>query len=185
MTKGQKQVAEFMKFFGQATPEKPVQLNEASAQLRARLILEEALETIVKGLGLAVVITTKAGGIRVDANNLADIIGEKGILFPKEKEVDLVELADGLADLAYVGEFGTAVAAGIDLEPIQDEVHASNMTKAWTEEDVEKGKLLYPEAKLEHYGGNLYRFVRPDGKVIKSPNYRPAQIAPLVEAQKA
>ncbi len=176
-----------MRFFGQPTPAKPIQLDEATAKLRARLILEEALETIVKGLGLSVEFlgaTTKES-VFINASNLADIISAKGIDFTKEKEVDLVELADGLADLAYVGEFGTAVAAGIDLEPIQQEVHASNMTKAWTEADIAKAPELYPDAKLENYGGGLYRLVRPDGKVIKSPSYRQAEIAPIIEAQKS
>lgn len=41
---------------------------------------------------------------------------------------DLVEVADALADLMYVA-LGTAVAHGIDLEPIFDIVHDSNMSK--------------------------------------------------------
>ena len=182
MTKGQKQVAEFMAFFGQPTPEKPIQMDEATAKLRAKLILEEAFETITKGLGLRVWIKSPSKSlVHIDESCLNNV----EIDFTKEKAVDLVQLADGLADLAYVGEFGTAVAAGLDLEPIQEEVHASNMTKAWTEADVVKAKELYPNGKLENYGGGLYRMIREDGKVIKSPSYREAQLAPLVEAQKA
>lgn len=41
---------------------------------------------------------------------------------------DLVEIADGIADLLYLA-FGTAADAGIDIEPIFEAVHASNMTK--------------------------------------------------------
>lgn len=41
---------------------------------------------------------------------------------------DLVEVADALADLMYVA-LGTAVAHGIDLEPIFAIVHDSNMSK--------------------------------------------------------
>jgi NTP pyrophosphatase (non-canonical NTP hydrolase) len=43
-------------------------------------------------------------------------------------EKDIVELADGLTDLLYV-VLGTAVAAGIDLAPLFEAVHASNMSK--------------------------------------------------------
>lgn len=181
MTKGQLQVKEFMSFFGQATPETPVQLDEAAAKLRAALIMEEAIETITKGLGLKIIITSNGPTALVISETNHPLMK---IDFFKEKEVDLVQLADGLADLAYVGEFGTAVAAGIDLEPIQDEVHRSNMSKAWTDADVQKAQEIYPTATLENYGGGLYRLKREDGKIIKSPSYTEANLAPLIEAQK-
>jgi NTP pyrophosphatase (non-canonical NTP hydrolase) len=41
---------------------------------------------------------------------------------------DLIELADGVADLAYVVA-GTAAAFGLPLDGLIDEVHASNMSK--------------------------------------------------------
>jgi predicted HAD superfamily Cof-like phosphohydrolase len=41
---------------------------------------------------------------------------------------DLTEVADALADLLYT-VLGTAVVHGIDVQPIFDEVHRSNMTK--------------------------------------------------------
>lgn len=40
----------------------------------------------------------------------------------------VVEVADAIADLLYV-VLGTAVVHGIDLEPVFEEVHRSNMTK--------------------------------------------------------
>lgn len=170
MTKGQEQVKDFMRFFGQGCPDKPIQIDEATAKLRAKLILEEAFETITKGLGLQVALCSG------DDDNYTFISEQnlKGIVidFCKDKEVDLVELADGLGDSAYVAEFGTAIAAGIDLEPIQDIIHASNMTKAWKEEDLEEAKRLYPTATVETYGSGLYRLIREDGKVIKSPHFK-------------
>lgn len=44
------------------------------------------------------------------------------------REGDLVEAVDGLVDLIYVA-IGTAVACGVNLEPLFAEVHASNMSK--------------------------------------------------------
>lgn len=71
---------------------------------------------------------------------------------------DLVGIADGLADLLYV-VLGTAVEYGIDIEPIFNEVHRSNMTK---------------------FGGTK----REDGKWLKPETYSPANIADLIKAQK-
>jgi predicted HAD superfamily Cof-like phosphohydrolase len=181
MTTEQKQVKQFMQFFNQDCPEKPSQLSEANAKLRAKLILEEALETIERGLGLTV-------GFRSDEEGGQNTrSSDKGFetYFLKTKEVDLVELADGLGDLHYVGYAGTGVAAGIDMEEIFAEIHSSNMTKAWTEGDLEQAKVLYPTAKLEAYGGGLYRLIREDGKIIKSPSYRPANIKSIIEKQAA
>ena len=43
-------------------------------------------------------------------------------------EEDLVEIADAIGDLLYV-VLGAAVQHGIDIQPIFDEIHRSNMTK--------------------------------------------------------
>lgn len=67
---------------------------------------------------------------------------------------DMVEIADSLADLAYV-VYGTAVSLGIDLDAVFREVHRSNMTKLG-----EDGKPIY----------------REDGKVLKGPNFEPPRI---------
>ncbi|WP_406698535.1 hypothetical protein V5E97_06600 [Singulisphaera sp. Ch08] len=70
---------------------------------------------------------------------------------------NLVEVADGLADLIYVA-IGTAVAFGIDLRPVWDEVHGSNMAKA---------------------GGEK----REDGKRLKPPGWTPPDIALILNQQ--
>lgn len=53
---------------------------------------------------------------------------------------DVVALADGLADLVYVA-IGTAVAYGIPLDRVFDEVHRSNMTKPLRAGDLHPPKL--------------------------------------------
>lgn len=70
---------------------------------------------------------------------------------------ELQDIAKELADLLYV-VYGTAVAYGIDMEPVFKEVHRSNMTKI---------------------GG--YR--RADGKWMKSPTYSKAQLKDILKEQ--
>ncbi len=68
---------------------------------------------------------------------------------------DLIGIADGLADLLYV-VYGTAVSYGMDIRPIFDEVHRSNMAKV---------------------GGAK----REDGKVLKPDGWAAPNLAPLLE----
>jgi predicted HAD superfamily Cof-like phosphohydrolase len=73
------------------------------------------------------------------------------------REKDLSSIAKELADLLYV-VYGTAVSLGIDMEPVFQEVHRSNMSKV---------------------GGHK----REDGKWVKPPTYSPAQLDDLLAAQ--
>lgn len=89
--------------------------------LRARLILEEARETVE---------AMEAG--------------------------DLIETADGLADLIYVA-VGTALEFGVPLDRVWTEVHRSNM------------------AKVDPLTGRVRK--RDDGKVLKPDGWREPDIA--------
>ncbi|MDA2910682.1 hypothetical protein MYX04_07115 [Nitrospiraceae bacterium AH_259_D15_M11_P09] len=70
---------------------------------------------------------------------------------------DEAAVAKELADLLYV-VYGAAVSCGIDMEPVFQEVHRSNMSKL---------------------GG----YKRADGKWVKPPTYSPASIQPILQAQ--
>jgi predicted HAD superfamily Cof-like phosphohydrolase len=70
---------------------------------------------------------------------------------------DLPEIADALADIIYVAA-GMAVTYGIDLRPVFDAVHASNMAKE---------------------GGAT----RADGKILKPPGWTPPDVAGLLRKQ--
>lgn len=72
-------------------------------------------------------------------------------------QTDLEAIAKELADVLYV-VYGTAVSCGLDMGPIFQEVHRSNMSKV---------------------GGHK----RADGKWIKPPDYSPAHLQPLLAAQ--
>lgn len=56
---------------------------------------------------------------------------------------DMVAAADAICDLLYV-VYGTAVAFGIDVQPMMNRVHAANMEKAGGPKD-EHGKQLKPD----------------------------------------
>ena len=70
---------------------------------------------------------------------------------------DLPAIAKELADLLYV-VYGTAVSCGIDMEPVFQEVHRSNMSKV---------------------GG----YKRDDGKWVKPPTYSPADVGTILREQ--
>ncbi len=72
-------------------------------------------------------------------------------------EGDLVGVADGLADLLYT-VLGTAVEHGIEVQPLLDEVHRSNMTK------------------------DLPSVDNPN-KPIKGPSFEPPRVAELLLMQ--
>ena len=79
---------------------------------------------------------------------------------------DLVGVADGLADVLYV-VIGTAIAYGIDIQEVFDEVHRSNLSKTvWSEE-------------LGRYTIEKDEF----GKGIKPDTYSPAEIEPIIARQ--
>lgn len=112
-------------------------------RLRAKLMLEETLETVGALLG----IPKEQTKVFVQANNMA-IDNE---LDPK---TDLVEVADGLADMLFV-LIGTALELGIPLEPVFDEVCRSNMSKVGAPK-------------------------REDGKTGKGENYSPPKIGRIL-----
>lgn len=176
MTKEQKQVKEFMVTFGQDCPNFPTEeVSLETRKMRARIMLEEVLETIIAGLGLDVIITW---------NGEMRLAPKSPFGFEEVKKVDLVELADGLADQHYVGYCGTGNAFGLDMEEIFDNVHQSNMSKIWPEklvrekvDEIENGN--YNLTKVE----NGYIVKRPDGKVVKPETYTSPKLKEIIEKQ--
>lgn len=119
MDKSQLKVKEFMQKAGQELPTKPTIPSSKVRELRARLILEEALETI-EALGFVVALH--------DVSDATIPIVNDEVSFYDIKKPNLVEIADGCADIQVV-TLGTTLACGIDQEPVDDEVYRSNMSK--------------------------------------------------------
>ncbi len=88
------------------------------------------------------------------------MVEETGEYFQAAIKGDLVETVDALGDMLYI-LCGTIITHGCQelIEEIFNEIHRSNMSKLDSD-----GKPIY----------------RKDGKVIKSKNYSPPQLAEIV-----
>jgi|SRR6267142_3374116 len=131
MDKSQRQVREFHKAFD--FPTSPAEPMLRTPELRANLIAEEAIETVIALVGTARAQTIVIGQLH-QALQAATQAGET--------EPSLERAIDGLCDLKYVTD-GMAEDIGIDLEPFSDEVHRSNMSKVGGTKR-EDGKLIKP-----------------------------------------
>ena len=131
------QIADFMKLAGQEVPEQPTIPSDEVRLLRARLILEEALETIERGLGLKVLHLMDDGErYRVHFDDLSfEVVGEP----------DIVELVDGCCDLEVVTK-GTLLAFGVRDHVPQRLVNDNNLEKFGPggRRDADTGKWLKP-----------------------------------------
>ncbi len=137
MTNQQRQVRDWMIRGGQECPDKPTVPSLEVRKLRAKLILEEALETIA-ALGFSVV------------------VDEPVKIYPHcgSDSVTLVDIADGCEDLKVVTE-GTLIACGLlhntiltETDPLFNEVMRSNNSKIPADGKVIKdsdGKILKPD----------------------------------------
>jgi predicted HAD superfamily Cof-like phosphohydrolase len=113
MNRMQEQVIEFHRKFGHPIGEMPA---FRRPELRARLILEEAIETAIGILG------------RPQATQLVQEELFKQAVLSDRPEPDFVEAIDGICDTLYV-TVGAAIEFGVDIQHVFDEVHRSNMDK--------------------------------------------------------
>ena len=134
----QHHIEKFMKLAGQAVPKTPTIPPSDVRKLRALLILEEALETI-EALGFALDVRGR-------------YIKMKHVMLQPHNACDIVEVADGCADLSVV-TIGTLSAFGIADSPILCEVDEHNLQK---------------------FGEGSYK--DDNGKWIKPPNLAPPNI---------
>ena len=163
----QQRVEAFMRLAKQEVPSSPAKPDESTRVLRAKLIFEEAMETI-NALGVQVCVLGRNSGPVIESG------GEfyTAVNFPEEGRGDvsptrmavvgdcvLEAVADGCADLRVVTT-GTLSACGIADEVLQQEVDYNNLTKF----------------------GEGHR-LREDGKLIKPPGHRPPDIEGVLRRQ--
>jgi predicted HAD superfamily Cof-like phosphohydrolase len=132
LTKVQEDVHDFMVAMGQDTPTQPTPYpTNETIDLRIALIREETHETLVA-----------IKQLRARDEHAMPV---------------LAEIADGIADSIYV-LIGTALAFGIDMNPVWEAVQAANMLKTTGP-------------------------VRADGKRLKPPGFTPPDIEAIITTQ--
>lgn len=172
------QVIEFHEVFGQPIKDKPGVPDEARVRLRMALIAEEFLEILRAVFPESP--TYEQSRFKMTIEN-API------------DVNLVELADGLADLDYVVE-GTRLEFGIAGGPVADEVHRSNMAKATRcitcggigQVMVQYGSGQYDFAAEECKSCSGTGYIvkrREDGKVLKPESWSAPDIVGVLRKQ--
>lgn len=118
MTNHYKRVKQFMELAQQAVPEYPTIPNRLTRELRAKLILEEAFETI-EALGFTVGVPVRSMEVVIDSARLVLV---------ERYDCNPVQVIDGCCDLKVVTT-GTLIAFGVPDEPFQEEVDNNNLLK--------------------------------------------------------
>lgn len=163
-----RRVQRFMGLAKQFIPSGPWIMDEATRILRARIILEECIETIRDGLGIDVLLKMPDDRmvtiVGMDGKT-GDILEETSIsskeckftYFPS-RPLNLTELIDGCTDIRVVTT-GTLIAAGITDEAVQEITDINN---------------------LEKFGPGGHR--DEGGKWIKPPNHPKPDFDPVIRA---
>jgi predicted HAD superfamily Cof-like phosphohydrolase len=185
----QDDIVTLMKQFEQQVKESPELPDAETRLLRARLVFEEALE-FVRACGCTVTLPLDVS----TGEQEKAVIDSIGVVLDPRSTPDFVEYVDGCIDQLVV-TYGALNAAGVKAQPAWDEVQRSNMSKAWPHCSVcdavlvqsSSGELVHPNASSASHGAwkpALKIHKRPDGKVIKSPTYSPADLKRVIDAQK-
>jgi len=118
----QQRVERFMAAAEQTVPDRPTMPGEATRMLRARLIMEEAME-LIDALGIR---------LTISSDRFSDLVGHglslSDLTFAPAYPPSLVEAADGCADLSVV-TIGTLSAMGVADESLLELVDQNNLEK--------------------------------------------------------
>lgn len=175
-------VEKFMTLGGQEIPAKPTIPSLQVRKLRAKLILEEALETI-KALGLYVTFDSDA----VEPCTPGPATEDQGFqtnFFELKSGPNLVEIIDGCCDLRVVTT-GTLSACGIkDIRP-QELVDQNNLEKfRWTEDQIQWATAKDRAYSVTIYPESNFASVRNSfGKVMKPPTFQKVDLETELKRQ--
>lgn len=121
--------------------------------------------------------------IREEAQELEDAVQDK----------DIRETVDALGDILYV-VYGMGDAIGVNMDHAFKLIHESNMSKlcksekeasdtvAWYEKERDEGRATYdsPSSKLSDDGKYWIVYNKSTGKILKSINYHPVDLTPVL-----
>ena len=143
--------------------------------LLGNLLLEEALETIEKGLGLTLV---------VDGAPLRQIHERLTLEHTEADFYDPIETADGLGDVNVVIHF-CAHWLGMNLDKVTSEIHRSNMSKLSAEgtpiiNGVTPG--YRNDTLVDDKNEPGFDPSKPVGKILKGPNFTTPNLQPILAA---
>lgn len=174
-------IRQFSVAFGRPVNPAPTTPSVTDRLLLGKLLLEETLEYIEKGLGLTLVFNDDC---EVNGNHIiggamytemVDHIGQKIELIHKEGDrYNPVEAADGLGDINVIVHFN-ALWEGINLSAVTNEIHRSNMSKLGP-----GGEPLINGVGMACEGGTYYDPSKPVGKILKGPRYSPPNLLPIL-----
>lgn len=182
---------EFSHAFGRPVNESPVQLTVTERELLGRLIFEECVEYVTKGLGLK--ITTNLDHAVIDSFHnvtLADRGGDSFVLELDEGQpYDPIESADGLGDLNVLVHFNS-LWHGFDIDAVTYEIFLSNMSKLDGFGDPITNRCEWDtDGEGCHHESTeqctLTDSTKPIGKILKGPNYFPPDIARVIGLNQA
>ncbi len=138
MEKFQKSVKEFMIKGRQSAPDRPTEPSTDERILRAKMTIEEAVETS-DAFGVEII-----HWVDTEYGRTGRIVKMENLTFVDTGKFDIVEVADGVSDQIVIA-VGNANCIGVDIEPVMDEVLANNMLKVINPKFREDGKLIKPE----------------------------------------
>lgn len=172
-------VKEFMTTFGQPVLDKPAPLPEDRQKLRIALIFEE-LQEYAMASGQIYYFEELCEKWIGDSHNMTQV-------HPHPTIVNQVEQFDALLDMQYVLSgtvhehgFGEIFDAGFN------EVHSSNMSKACLDtttalRTINKYEEDGIKAHCDMYSSPIVVYRQEDNKVLKSIDYKPAQLAQFLK----
>ncbi len=192
-------VRDWMRIFDQETPDEPCIPSEEIRWLRRNLIMEEYYELVgartrvtaldaLADLRYVILGSVVAYGLNLEptpavTNDYAPLVELTQVL------IDCQDIAAARRTLLGMLWWLKLTEAGLDFTADQinaafDEVHRSNLSKAWTYEETRSG--IPAECFVrKQFGvdGRCCVVKNFDGKVIKSPSYSPAKLAQIARGE--